>query len=42
MIVADIGKPQRKIRVEPEPRRDPDRTDQPESEQPEQNPSPSR
>ena len=40
-MMADIGKPLRKIRIEPE-RRDPDGPRQPEPEHPAEEPAPSR
>lgn len=40
--MADIGKPIRKIRIEPEPRPDPEPQDQPEADRPGRDPTPSR
>lgn len=40
--MADIGKPIRKIRIEPEPRPDPEPERQPEPHRPGKDPTPSR
>lgn len=40
--MADIGKPIRKIRIEPEPRPDPEPQGQPEADRPGRDPTPSR